>query len=213
MIASMTYLFIDTETSGLPDFKLPIDHPSQPHLVAIAAWRGDWEEDEQVISYRGSINAIVKPDGWLSHPRALAIHGITDEYARAFGEPLSDILTRLLDLVADADDGANGGQLIAHNHSFDHRMLLRSFAETRQDSSPLGLLRPFCTMRALTDRIRLPARPGAPPGSFKWPTLDEAYQWLFNRDVPGRENGHEAMVDLLGCKDIFEEGKRREWWR
>lgn len=206
----MTYLFIDTETSGLPDFKLPIDHPSQPHLVSIAAWHGEWSDESQSITHIASLNAVIRPDGWTSHPRALAVHGITDEYARAFGEPLSDVLTRLLTLITATDDGLNGGQLIAHNHSFDHRMILRSFAETRQDSSPLGLLRPFCTMRALTDRMKLRSSYGT---GYKWPRLDEAYEYVFGRPVPGRENGHEAMVDLLGCKDIFEEGKRREWWR
>lgn len=209
----MTYLFIDTETSGLPDFKLPIDHPSQPHLVSIAAWQGSWDDATQSIIHFASLNAVIRPDGWTSHPRALAVHRITDEYARAFGEPLNEVLARLFTLVTATDDGSNGGQLIAHNHSFDHRMILRACAEAHVDSSPLGLLRPFCTMRALTDRIRLPPRPGAPPGSYKWPTLDESYQFIFNRPVPSRENGHEAMVDLLGCKDIFEEGKRREWWR
>lgn len=204
------YLFVDTETSGLPDFKLPVDHPSQPHLVSIAAWQGSWDDSTQSIIHSASLNAVIRPDGWTSHPRALAVHGITDEYARAFGEPLDEVLARLFTLVAATDDGSNGGQLIAHNHSFDHRMILRACAESHTDSSSLGLLRPFCTMRALTDRMKLRSSYG---NGYKWPRLDEAYEYVFGCAVPGRENGHEAMIDLLGCKNIFEEGKRREWWR
>lgn len=204
------YLFVDTETSGLPDFKLPLDHPSQPHIVSIAAWQGSWDESTQSISHSASLNAVIRPDNWHIDPRALAVHGITEEYALAFGEPLDTVLARFLALVTATDDGANGGQLVAHNTSFDHRMLLRAFGDARMDSSPLGLLQPFCTMRALTDRMKLPS---SFRGKYKWPRLDEAYEYVFGCPVPGRENGHEAMVDLLGCKDIFEEGKRREWWR
>lgn len=209
----MSYLFIDTETSGLPDFKLPPDHPSQPHIVSIAAWRGTWDADTATMTHSASLNAVIRPDGWHIAPAAQVVHGITEEYARSFGKPLADVLGRLLTLVHDTDDGSNGGQLIAHNFSFDHRMLVRDFAHASLDAAPLGFLRPFCTMKALTQRMRLPpSSPRAPRGSYKWPKLDEAYQYMFNRDVPGRENGHEAMVDVLGCKDIYCEGKRREWW-
>jgi DNA polymerase III epsilon subunit-like protein len=90
-------------------------------------------------------------------------------------------------------------------------MLLRDFAYARRDFVTLNLLRPFCTMRALTPRIRLPS-PRGRAGEYKWPKLDEAYQFLFERPVPGREDRHDAMADVLACKDVFEEGRRREWW-
>lgn len=209
----MAYLFIDTETSGLPDFKLPLDHPAQPHIVSIAAWLGEWDAITATITHVASLNSIVQPDGWHIDPRAQAVHGISEERALAFGEPLDVVLTRFVALAITADDGANGGQLIAHNFGFDHRMILRDFAHAGLDSTSLGFLQPFCTMKALTPRMRLPpSSPRAPRGSFKWPKLDEAYEYVFGCPVPGRENGHEAMVDVLGCKDIFEEGKRREWW-
>lgn len=216
----MAYLFVDTETSGLPDFKLPPDHPSQPHIVSLAAWLGDWDDDTETVTHVASLNAMIAPDGYHFDPGAVAVHGITEEYARAFGEPARDVLDRFLSLVNDASTdslgmiGVEHGQLIAHNTSFDHRMLLRELSHANMPVHSLGLLRPFCTMKALTPRMKLPpSSPRAPRGSFKWPKLDEAYEYMFNKPVPGREDRHDAMADCLGCKDIYEEGKRREWWR
>jgi len=207
------HLFIDTETSGLPDFRAPPDAPHQPHIVSLAAWLG--EEDaiapSGTLRHVASLNCTVRPDGWHIDPKAEAIHKITEEYARAFGEPLTDVLIRFTNLLTSAFETSSDSLLIAHNFSFDHRMLLRDMAYARRDPVILNILRPFCTMRALTPRMRLPS-PRGRTGEYKWPKLDEAYQFLFERPVPGRENRHDAMADVLGCKDVFEEGRRREWW-
>ena len=53
-------LFFDTETTGLPLFKEPSEHPDQPHLVQLAASLVDLDT-RAVLS---SIDVIVKPDGW-----------------------------------------------------------------------------------------------------------------------------------------------------
>lgn len=211
------YLFIDTETSGLPDFRAPPDAPHQPHIVSLAAWLG--EECEHgvlppgTLHHVASLNAVIRPDSWHIEPAAERVHKITNEYARSFGEPLNDVLIRFTTLVTDAFEASSDSLLIAHNHSFDARMLLRDFAYAGRDPVIVNLLRPFCTMKALTPRMRLPpTSPRAPRGSYKWPKLDEAYQFLFDRPVPGREDRHDAMADVLGCKDVWEEGRRREWW-
>ena len=207
------YLFIDTETSGLPDFRAPPDAPHQPHIVSLAAWLGEPDDTSDSLSHVASLNCVIRPDGWHIEPAAQAVHKITEEYAHSFGEPLEDVLSRLTSLVTDAFEASSDSLLIAHNLSFDHRMLLRDYAYCGRDPVVLNTLRPFCTMKALTPRMRLPpSSPRAPRGSFKWPKLDEAYQYLFTRPVPGREDRHDAMADVLGCKDVWEEGHRRGWW-
>jgi DNA polymerase-3 subunit epsilon len=209
-------LFIDTETSGLPDFSLPVDHPSQPHIVQIAAWLGEWREVlnrdadyvEDVV-HVASLNAIIRPTDWTIHPRAEAVHGITLERARAVGEDLTDVLRRLFELVALADGDGLGihGTLVAHNLPFDHRMLLRECAPLRVDPTSLGRLKPFCTMRALTARMKLPGRH---PGQYKWPNLTEAHKFCLGRDF---DDKHSAMGDVLACRDIYLHGRTEEWWR
>ncbi len=207
------YLFIDTETSGLPDFRAPPDAAHQPHIVSLAAWLGEWIDDyhDHSLQHVASLNAVVRPDGWHIDPKAEAVHKISEEYARSFGEPLTVILGRLVGLISTAFHASPDALLVAHNFSFDHRMLLRDFSYAARDPVTLNLLRPFCTMRALTPRLRLPS-PRGRSGEYKWPKLDEAYQYLFDKPVPGREDRHDAMADVLACKDVFEEGRRREWW-
>lgn len=218
-------LFIDTETSGLPDFTLPVDHPSQPHIVQLAAWLGDFtiefENDgpprsdgiqftlpKQVLCHHSSLNAIIRPTDWTIHPAAERVHGITLERARAVGEDLSDVLRRMYELVALADDDGLGvhGTLIAHNLPFDHRMIMRDCATVGVDPTPLSHLRPFCTMRALTPRMRLP---GHFPGKYKWPNLAEAHRYCLGRDF---DDAHSAMGDVLACRDIYVHGRGEGWW-
>lgn len=208
------HLFVDTETSGLLDFKLPVDHPSQPHIVSLAAWLGDWWGEIDEMRHVASLNVVIKPDGYHFHSKAVEVHKITEEYARAFGEPADVALTRLHDLLIQALD-TEAPLIIAHNFQFDHRMLLREFAHIGMDHAVLGAIRPFCTMRALTPRMKLPSKFAGRGGAdqYKWPRLDEAYAFMFDgASVPGREDKHDAMADTLGCKDIYVEGKLREWW-
>lgn len=198
-------LVIDTETSGLLNSSLPLDHPSQPHIVQLAAWLGEFD-DRGECQHVASLNAVIRPDGWSISEGALCVHGITEEYARAFGEPLRAILDRFYSLVSDAASLDNS-QLVAHNLRFDHQMLLRDSAGF--DTTSLGLLQPFCTMIALTPRMKLSGRY---PGKYKWPKLEEAHQFCFGTPSPA-EARHSAMGDVLVCRDIFLYGRKKGWWR
>ncbi len=208
-------LFLDTETTGLPDFNLPITHPSQPHIVQIAAWLGEppvGRDYAPMLECRhvASLNAVIRPSGWEVGAHAERIHGISTRYALAFGEDLAHTLRRFFEMVKLADDKENGcsGTLIAHNLPFDHRMLTADAARAGLDATPLGLLKPFCTMRALTPRMRLP---GKWPGKYKWPNLTEAHRFCFP-DTADFDNKHTAMGDLLACKDIYLHGLTEGWW-
>lgn len=201
-------LFCDTETTGKLDFKLDLLHPSQPRLVQLAAWLGRWDEDTQSVSHVESMNCIVQPDGWRIPEEATRIHGISTERAHAFGLPLHEVLDRFASLIEQADESMAIGRFIAHNTAFDIRVMLGEMARSGRDPVGLNMLRPFCTMQSLTARMKLP---GKFRGSFKWPTLDEAYNFCFQRPIADRDT-HEAMVDLLACKDIYEHGRREGWW-
>jgi DNA polymerase III epsilon subunit-like protein len=202
-------LLVDTETSGLPDASLPITHPSQPRVVQLAAYLAA-DEADGTLRHVSSLNAVIRPNGWEVGASALRVHGITTEYALAFGEPLSDVVARLIDLLTRADELSGAGRLVAHNATFDTRMLLAELQHCGADVTLLGALRPFCTMRALTTRMKLPGRH---PGQYKWPNLDEAYRFTFGADVPTETGArHTAMTDLLACRDIFIRGRANGWW-
>lgn len=207
-------LFIDTETTGKLDFKLGLTHPAQPRLVQLAAYLAeDCPETGERCRHVASINEIISPDGWTVPPDAERVHGISTERARALGKPLDEVMSRLAVLVAQADASMLDGRFIAHNVAFDMRVLLSEYARLGREDLALNLnsLRPFCTMQSLTARMRLPSK-WANGRSFKWPTLDEAYRFCFGREITDRDT-HSAMVDLLACRDIFEHGRERQWWR
>lgn len=108
-------IFFDTETTGLPLFKEPSEHPDQPHIVQLAACLVDLDTRKTIAS----MDVIVKPDGWIVPDDVASIHGITTEHAMQVGVPEALAVDMFLALW-----GRNSQKLrIAHNESFDARIL------------------------------------------------------------------------------------------
>lgn len=183
-------LFFDTETTGKANFKAPANHPSQPHIVQLAAMLTDDAGAEC-----GSINAIIKPDGWIIPNEAAAIHGITNEKALAVGIPIISALSVFSNFLHIA------GALIAHNIDFDALVLECSLMRLTNPGSQkcydrLQEIDHFCTMKNTTQICQLPGN----YGDFKWPKLTEAHKHLFGTDVEG---AHDAMADVRACARIY----------
>ncbi|WP_182340872.1 hypothetical protein [Comamonas koreensis] len=53
-------LAYDTETTGLPLFKEPSEHPDQPHIVQLGAILVDLNTRTTIAS----MDVIIRPDGW-----------------------------------------------------------------------------------------------------------------------------------------------------
>lgn len=200
-------LFFDTETSGLTNFRLPVDHPDQPHIVQLAAVLCD---DDPLCTVQSTFCAFIKPDGWYVQDDAFNVHGISTDYCVRFGEELRSVLWTFATLVDTACASPTPARLVGHNVEFDVRMVLRE-AYGLADFDPTFISRPqpFCTMRAMTPICRLP-HPRFRAQQFKWPKLEEAYRFLFNTYFEG---AHGALQDALACRDVFVEGRRRAWWR
>ena len=109
----MSNLFsYDTETSKLPEWKIPSDHPTQPHIVQLAATLVH-PETRKVIQ---SMDVIIKPDGWDISPETIEIHGITTEHAMDVGVSEKLALEMFLAMRGDAER-------IAYNKTFDQRII------------------------------------------------------------------------------------------
>ena len=104
----MPALFFDTETTGLPNYDRPVDPPSQPHIVQLAAILVDDDGIE-----RASLNTIIKPEGWTIPEGAAAVHGISTELAAAVGIEIRAALGVFLRLRRIATTA------VAHNIKFD----------------------------------------------------------------------------------------------
>lgn len=194
-------LFFDTETTGLPLFKEPSEHPDQPHLVQLAASLVDLDT-RAVLS---SIDVIVKPDGWSIPDDVAAIHGITTEKALDLGVPEDVAVSMLLSMW--------GGRMrVAHNESFDARILriaIKRHIDAREPAAALPQSDIWkagpsaCTALLTTPLCKLPPTEkmrAAGIGKFKTPKLAEAYHHFFGRDFEG---AHTAGADVAACIAVY----------
>lgn len=186
-------LVFDTETTGLWNYKLPKNHPSQPRCVQLGAILVD--NDDKV---KGEINLIIKPDGWTVPKEASDIHGITNEMAEKYGVPAIVAFAAFSNLVKAADT------LVAHNFDYDDKIVQREFDLLGKSAalSAFTSKSAFCTMKASTDILKIPG-----PRGNKWPSLMEAHKFFFNE---GFEGAHDAMADVRACKRVLFELLRRE---
>lgn len=172
----------DTETTGIPDWKIPSDDPSQPHLVQLAGILAD-TESRKIVS---SLDLIIRPDGWEIPDEVAAIHGITTEKALEVGVPESLALDLFMQLW--------GGHLrVAHNRTFDQR-IIRIVAKRYSDKQMIERWADKdsheCTMLGSK----------APMGVTKWPKLMDAYQHFTGNPL---ENAHSALADATACLEVY----------
>jgi DNA polymerase III subunit epsilon len=187
----MNYLFFDTETTGKPkDYKASYEDVDNWPRVTQLAWML-CDEDGSVIASRQS---LIKPDGWVVPTEQFFIdNNMSTERCEAEGSPIADELYMFYSAKMKAD------VLVAHNLSFDHRILWAEFIRAGKEPRK-GMLK-FCTMMKSTKYCELPAKRG-----YKWPTLQELHNVVFGKDFEG---AHDAMDDVLACKNCFFELKEK----
>ena len=185
------YLFFDTETTGLPkNYKAPVtDTNNWPRLVQIA-WEL-YDEDEKLLE---SKMYIVKPVEFEIPTVASKIHNVTHKRAMEEGKDLIFVLNEFRNTMLKAK------YLIAHNISFDEKIIGCEFIRMKMEKLPFKLIK-IDTMKTTVKFCQLPAKWG-----FKWPKLNELHEKLF--DV-GFDGAHDALVDVKAlAKCYFELTKR-----
>lgn len=175
-------LTYDTETTGIPNWKIPSDSPEQPHLVQLACVLAD-ESGNQIQS----MNVIIKPDGWEIPKEVSDIHGITTEYALKHGVPEFDAVKMLLAL-------ADGAERNAYNKTFDQRIIriaLKRYDEFTDEQMDKWAVKDdhHCSMRMAHKQL-----------GGKYPKLAEAYEAICGKTL---ENAHSALADTLAAQEIY----------
>lgn len=190
-------LFYDTETNGVPQWNLPSEDPSQPHITQLAAELCDERSGNTIAS----MDVLIKPTDWTIPSELEELTGITTARAHAEGIPIVDALRQFTDLWRRCTTRA------AHNESFDARMLrIEYFRELEIDdpfhdewkSGPA-----FCTQGRSTKIINLPPTAkmlAAGRKHAKSPNLAEAYEFFTGKKLEG---AHNAAVDLSACRDVY----------
>ena len=184
----MKYFVIDCETTGLLDFKLAADDPSQPRLAGVTMIPVD--EDLQLTDGT-TFSALIQPDGWEISPEITAINGLTTERCAAEGVPIA--------LALDAYSGfVNDGRIaVAYNAQFDLKQIR---SELRRLNLPdLFEETPnICAMRA--SKSLNVEKAGAKKGGF--PKLSDVYRHFFKKELEG---AHTSESDAMACLEVFRE--------
>jgi DNA polymerase III subunit epsilon len=187
-------LFFDTETTGFFEDRLPVDDPSQPYIVQLAAELCD----DGGVPLAG-FSLIVDPgvsDGVLIPERASNVHGITNECAVELGVSLEFALNAFTHLYQRSN------LVVAHNIKFDRGVI--EAAISRHYKRVMPLRKPlFCTMEAASPVVNLPPTEKMLAAGFtkpKPPKLEEAIRFFFDEALDG---AHDAMIDVVACRRIY----------
>jgi DNA polymerase III epsilon subunit-like protein len=175
-------LVFDTETTGLPNWSAPSDHPDQPHIVSLAAELCT-PSGEVIETYNEIVNI-----GVPIPPETTAIHGITDAIAAERGLLPKVMLAEFFKLVDRA------GLVVGYNTSFDLRMVriqaARHFGEKWDCPIPKD------------DAMWIVAK----AHGIKKPKLIDAHQIVFGKPFDG---AHSAMADCSATRAIYFEMVKR----
>lgn len=188
-------LFFDTETTGLPiRYNAPVnDSDNWPRLVQLA-----WlmvNEEGKILQEK---SFIIYPDGFTIPKDKTLKHSITTEQAQREGRPLRDVMEEFMFDLHLAQS------VVGYNIDFDKHIVGAELCRLDMDYDQLMDKPTTCTMQSSTDYCAIPN----PNGYFgyKWPSLQELYYKLFNRDF---SDAHDALADITATKECFFELKKR----
>ena len=196
----MIVFLYDTETTGLPEWGKPSEHPDQPHLCQFTGVLFDSATFDE-IEY---VDFLIRPDGWTIEPGATAIHGITQERALAEGKPEKLAVSRFLTMNAQA------ARVTGFNLEFDLRimriaMLRAGLPKAACDQIKADIdLRKHDVMHQATPTCKIPPtekmmRTGRK--AFKTPNLEEAMEAIFGEKLPDK---HDARVDVWASVRLYQ---------
>jgi DNA polymerase-3 subunit epsilon len=181
----------DTETTGLPEWKIPSDDPSQPHIIQLGALLV--ADNREVVA---EMDVIVKPDGWIIPDDTVEVHGITMEQAMDAGIPETDAVDQFIE-----EFWKNGTDRVAHNRTFDQRLIRIALKRYGYPDDLMELWADkdthFCTMLMAKPLMKLEPRGRY---GYKSPKLEEAYLHFIGEELNG---AHNAMNDAKACLKIY----------
>jgi len=183
------FLFIDTETTGLPKkWTSPyasITHWPSAVQISWVVCNRDGEELKRANFYINNNDVPIRAE-------AQKIHGLDAAYLSKHGTPRQAALQALMRDVEQYQP-----LVVGHFVLLDVRVLGADFYRCALDT-PLDKAPLFCTMRASARYVRKPW--------MKYLRLNELYEELFNRKLPRL---HHALTDAEATAACFFELMKR----
>ncbi|MFM7727668.1 MAG: exonuclease domain-containing protein, partial [Flavobacteriales bacterium] len=180
-------IIFDTETTGLPgNWNAPLtDFANWPRVVQLA-----WQLHTAEGKLLSAQSLIVQPEGFTIPFNAEKVHGISTDRALREGLPLTEVIERFLHDVAQCS------YIAGHNIDYDLNVM---GCELLRKGLPNSLTEKHSldTKDLSTDFCALP---GGKNGKYKWPTLTELHQKLFNTSFA---EAHDAAYDVDATAKCF----------
>ena len=185
----MKILIFDTETSGLPTERNASIYRTftWPYIVQLSYMVYDSEENKLIGLEDDYINI---EDTVIMDPESVKIHNITSDQLRN-GINIVEALNKFNAYASQVD------QLVAHNVSFDQRMLM---VEGIRNHIQMNVKNTYCTMKNSIELCKIERIWANGDKYFKYPKLSELYVHLFNQEP---KNTHNALVDILICMRCY----------
>lgn len=196
----MLTLIFDTETTGLPEWSQPSEHPSQPHLCQFTAVLFDDQTGEE----HEYADFLIKPDGWIIPEELTVIHGISQERALAEGLPEAEAVKIFLALSSRAD------RVSGFNVDFDLRIMRIAMIRGGMLKDAADVI--AANIKPKKHDVMMQAAPVCklPPTEkqmargirgFKQPKLAEAVLAILGETM---DDAHDARADVLATKRLYE---------
>lgn len=217
IMKNVKILFIDTETTGLPEMlNFNNFHPYNKtkyydccRIVSIACavyemcvgeteynqiYVNDvpYKIDTNLVSpmkHIKTLNFIIKPDKFKIHNSNF--HGITEHKAEKFGVKLIDAVREIMSYSIDCK------LLIAHNVQFDQNVLASELYRSGNKKELEWLLQmdTFCTSIGGSRITKIPFR----GREYKYPKLSELYYFLFGKNPIIQHDALGDVETLVAC--------------
>jgi DNA polymerase III epsilon subunit-like protein len=186
----MKVLVFDTETTGLPKGKNPSIYKTElwPHIIQLS-YIVYCSDENNLLTVEDDYIKI--SDDVIIEEGSQAIHKISREKLNKKGISIEESLQKFNSWSEKCD------LLVGHNVSFDKRMVM---VEGIRNKIRMNIQDTYCTMKQSTEICKIERE--FPDGTkyFKYPSLSELYQHLFNH-IP--KNTHNALIDILICMRCF----------
>jgi DNA polymerase III epsilon subunit-like protein len=201
-------LIFDTETTGLPVKWIPAeeDLTNYPNLLQFAAKLIEVDLDKiQEDNYGVTkelyyIDSLVQPVRKgievITHPDALKVHEITHEKAYD-GNIIETVALIFSGLIYAAD------VIVCHNVSFDRNVMMSEVLNLNLNVGLRKNTKIVCTMKHSVNMLKLPLNFPKKGQQYKYPRLEELYQYLFNESMHDKYKAHDAMGDVGATTECF----------
>ena len=190
-------LFLDTETTGLPDtqnlrwgvypYYKKLDKYSNARIVQFSMLITD-----NKYNFKDVKDFIIKREGFEIKNKEF--HGITNDISDELGVSFDTVAVEIF-----YENLKNVSHIIAHNVAFDvgvikSELYRRNLQYIIDEIDKKTLL---CTMKHMKPILKIINQ----YGNYKNPSLNEIYKFNFNKDV---ENAHNSLYDVYNLHKVVE---------